>query len=91
MTQIPAPTGSLWAVPTDPNIHPDDIKRISGQNRRVLEILERGQVLTPESARAIGVSRLAARINDLRNHGVKIHTKRDPETKCAIYWIGVKA
>lgn len=89
MTQIPPPAGSLWARPVDPNIHPDDIKRISGQNRRVLELLAKGVTLTPDNARTIGVTRLAARINDLRNHGFKIIGKRDPVTKCSAYWMEV--
>ena len=55
--------------------------------RRVLELLVKGVTLTPDNARAIGVTRLAARINDLRNHGFKIIGKRDPATKCSAYWM----
>lgn len=91
MTQLPPPADSLWARPVDPSIHPDDIARVTGQNRRVLELLAKGVTLTPDNARAIGVTRLAARVNDLRNHGFKIKTRRNPETKCAIYWLEVSA
>ncbi len=96
MSRTPAPTGSLWGpVPeptppaVDPNIAdlPDDPTRLSGQNGVVLGMLKAGERLTPQAAYCLGITRLAARIHDIRKAGYSVQSEYDTAAKCAVYWL----
>lgn len=74
--------------PTDPNVHPLDIDRLAGQNRTVYDLLADGSILTTRAAYEHGITRLAARVYDLRRHGVDVRSDYCTARKCAVYWIG---
>jgi len=91
MSQMPPPADSLWSAPpaVDPNIAalPDDPTRLSGQNGKVLEMLKAGERVTPRSAYDLGITRLAARIHDIRKAGHNVRSDYDTAGKCAVYWL----
>lgn len=71
----------------DPNLRATDLDRITGQNRVVLDVLLSGKRITPHKAQELGITRLAARIHDLKRHGVQVKRKYDTSRKCAVYWM----
>lgn len=60
----------LFAVTTE------DTKRLARQTREVLKRLQAGEKLTPTLALSFGCQRLAARVNELRDAGYAITTRR---------------
>lgn len=62
-------------APTDPNLPWDEHERITGQNARVLELLRAGP-LSSTQAIDMEITRLAARIYDLRRAGYRIKSRR---------------
>lgn len=62
-------------VPVDPHLPWVEVERLAGQNARVLELLRRGP-LTSTRAIEMGITRLAARVHDLRRHGLSITSRR---------------
>ena len=65
------------------------MKRLTGQNKAILNYLESGKSLNPmEALIQFGCFRLAARIGDLRKEGHDIHTEMYSEEngkKYAVY------
>ena len=83
---IHRPTNHLPLFPaTDPNAKDADGERLAGQNELVYRMLRRGPVRESD-VYPIGVKRLAARIKDLRNRGIDIHT--DDSGQVAVYTLG---
>jgi len=76
---------------TDPNVIDADAPRLGKQNAMVLHLLQSGVRLGPQTAADFNITRLSARIHDLRNAGYEINSiKRHPSTKCAVYWMTQK-
>lgn len=61
---------------TDPNVQSSDKKRLSGQNRKILELLKRGPATGRELA-AISM-KYTSRVSDLRKAGCEIECKQRP-------------
>lgn len=60
--------------PADPNVHPDDALRLSGQNAAILERLKAGPATNRE---LYGIClRPSARIYDLKQRGYEIKSER---------------
>ena len=74
--------------PVDPNVQPPDVPRLTGQNATVLEWLQSGERVTPRTAFERGVTRLAARIHDLKSAGYRVRSDID-SSRCAVYWMEV--
>jgi len=93
MSQTPPPADSLWSVPpADPNVHVADLPRLTGQNALVLDLLRAGDRLTPREAyEQHAITRLAARVYDLRRAGFDVKSDYDTKQKCAVYWLGKPA
>lgn len=72
-----APTPSLFD-PVDPNALPRDKPRLSEQCLTVLRRLRQGPLTEADVYPAI--KRLAARVHDLREHGLQIDTDRQGAT-----------
>jgi hypothetical protein len=71
--------------PTDPNVDPQDVERLSRQCAAILERLRRGPATNVELVR-IALNH-TARISDLRKHGHDIRvTKRNAE---GVFWYGL--
>jgi hypothetical protein len=62
--------------PVDPHLPWKEVARITGQNARVLELLREGP-LTSTRAIELGITRLAARVHDLKSHGFRITAHRN--------------
>ena len=63
-------------IPTsDPSVHPTDVPRLTGQNATVLRLLRQGPV-TIHTVRDLGITRLAARIGDLKRAGHRVAVRR---------------
>jgi len=60
--------------PVDPNLHPEDEQRVTGQNRLILERLLQGPATSTE-LQAI-CRRYSARAHDLRKAGYRISSRR---------------
>lgn len=79
------PPDSLWGVPpVDPNLRRQDVPAITGQNALVYAMLKAGPV-TISDAIGKGVTRLAARIHDLRAAGVAIRDDWQQGTRVKVY------
>ena len=79
------PPGSLWDVPpVDPNAREQDRPALTGQNAEILALLRQGPVTITE-AMAIGCTRLAARIHDLRAAGCVIDDAWMPGSRVKVY------
>ena len=62
---------TLWdLLPTDPNVRPADVKRLTGQNAAVLSRLRAGPATNAELA-AIAL-KYTSRISDLRKAGFTV-------------------
>lgn len=70
-------------APTDPNVRPADVPRLTGQNAAVLDRLKRGPATAAELA-ALSL-KYTSRISDLRAAGYKI--THDPT--CGTYTLVV--
>lgn len=58
------------------SVEPEDVKRLTNQQRMIVDWMNRHGSITPKDAETFGCRRLAARISELRHeHGVGI-TKR---------------
>jgi len=72
-------------TPTDPNTHAVDIEPLTGQNLILAGMLRDGATVTPRQAYALGITRLAARVYDLRRYGFDIISDYDTALRCATY------
>jgi hypothetical protein len=61
-------------APRDPNVRPDDVKRLTGHNAAILARLRRGPAYNHELA-AISL-KYSGRVSDLRVHGIEIAAER---------------
>ena len=73
--------------PRDQTIRPQDIARLKGQNRTVLEMLRLGP-RTNRDFVAVGIFRYSARIYDLRQEGFKIETEQGNRGRTTFTLIG---
>ena len=53
-------------APTDPNVNPEEIPRLGGQNARVLARLRAGRATNVELSEASGAKAINSRISDVR-------------------------
>lgn len=83
----PAPTPTPTPKPVDPNVRPQDIKHLTGQNAQLLDWLMDGERVTARTAYDRGMQRLAARVHDLRKAGYRVRDDYSAADKCAVYWI----
>lgn len=82
--QPPAPSPTL---PADTFVREEDRARLTGQNAALLAWLKAGERVTPRTAFERGITRLAARVWDLRKAGHNVKSDYDGAQKCAVYWI----
>jgi hypothetical protein len=73
--------------PTDPNTRPVDVEPLTGQNKLLAERLSNGDKITPREAYALGITRLAARVYDLKRHGINVRSDYCARRRCAVYWL----
>lgn len=62
---------------TDPNVKPDARRRLSGQNRKILELLSEGPVRLRDLV--LIASKYTGRISDLRKAGCTIVCQEQPD------------
>jgi hypothetical protein len=62
------------APPVDPHVHPNDVRRLTGQSAEILKRLRQGPATNAELNRIC--YRYSARIHDLRQSGYRISGKR---------------
>ncbi len=62
-------------TPTDPNVHPNEIPRMSAQNRAVLDALRQRMISNYDLAKI--ALNYTGRISDLRKYGYDIQARRD--------------
>ncbi len=72
-------------TPTDPNIHFDEIPRLSKQNREVLDFLRRQGMVSNRELSAIALN-YTGRISDLKKHGYDIQARRDDFISGKVYY-----
>lgn len=71
--------------PSDPNVHPADRVRLSGQNAAILARLQRGPASNEELA---GISlKYTSRISDLRAAGYNVTCTRGV---CGVHWYWIE-
>lgn len=80
----------LFTPPADPNVRATDLPRLTGQNADLLAWLQAGERVTPRTAYERGITRLAARVHDLKAAGYDVKSDYDAGSKCAVYWMGAK-
>lgn len=73
--------------PADTFVREEDRARLTGQNAALLAWLMAGERVTPRTAFDRGITRLAARVWDLRQAGHNVRSDYDGPQKCAVYWI----
>ena len=71
----------------DPNIHPGDVSRVTGQSAAVLERLRLGPATNIELGRIC--MRYSARVHDLKRAGYRIRSQR-VEGAVWSFWIEAK-